>query len=58
MDRRDDMADVGAGRIDFRGLLRRRDRAGLRHFYVEHDHPADPIASIRASHAYLRALEV
>lgn len=54
MDASGAMADVGAGRIDFRGLLQRREQAGLRHVYVEHDHPPDPLASIRASYAWLR----
>ena len=58
MDRRGRMVDVGAGRIDFRSILRARDAAGLRHFYVEHDDPADPSASIRASSRFLRSLEV
>ncbi len=56
MDSRGDMADVGAGRLDFHTLLGRRQQAGLRHFYVEHDHPGDPLASIAASHRYLRRL--
>ena len=58
MDRRGGMADVGAGRIDFQRILRRRSEAGLRHFYVEHDHPTDPVASIRASYGFLRSLEL
>jgi sugar phosphate isomerase/epimerase len=58
MDRRGEMADVGAGRIDFGKILQRRAEAGLRHFFVEHDQPADPPASIRASHKFLRSLEV
>jgi sugar phosphate isomerase/epimerase len=58
MDRRGEMADVGSGRIDFRKILHNRAEAGLRHFYVEHDHPADPLASIRASYGFLRKLEV
>ena len=58
MDSAGDMADVGAGGLDFGALLRRRDEAGLRHFYVEHDHPRDPLASVRASHRFLRSLEV
>lgn len=58
MDPAGDMADVGAGRLDFGALLRRRDEAGLRHFYVEHDHPRDPLGSVRASHRFLRSLEV
>lgn len=58
MDPRGEMADVGAGRIDFRKILRYREAAGLRHFYVEHDHPADPVGSIRASYEFLRSLEL
>jgi len=58
MDRRGKMADVGAGRIDFGEILRHRESAGLRHFYVEHDHPTDPLASVRASYDFLRKLEL
>jgi len=58
MDRRRKMADVGAGRIDFRKILRHREAAGLRHFYVEHDRPVDPLTSIRASYGFLHKLEL
>ena len=58
MDRGGRMADVGAGRLDFRAILERRVQAGLRHYYVEHDRPDDPLASIRASHRYLQELEL
>ena len=58
MDRRGEVADVGTGRIDFRQILRYRESAGLRHFYVEHDHPADPLSSIRAGYGFLRTLEL
>jgi sugar phosphate isomerase/epimerase len=57
MDRRGGMADVGAGRLDFPAILRRRKQAGLRHFYVEHDHPGDPLDSIRNSYQFLRSLD-
>lgn len=50
------MVDVGAGRIDFAAIFGRAEQAGLEHFFVEHDQPADPLASIRASHDYLQAL--
>ncbi len=33
------------------------DAAGLRHLYVEHDHPRDPLASVRAGYRYLSGLE-
>ena len=58
MERGGGMADVGAGQLDFPGLLRHRERAGLRHFYVEHDNPHDPVASITASLRYLRELQL
>jgi len=50
------MVDVGSGTIDFAAVLKASSRAGVQHHFVEHDQPADPIASIRASHAYLAAL--
>jgi sugar phosphate isomerase/epimerase len=56
MDERGRMTEVGRGRIDFAAILRQQDKAGLQHFFVEHDHPPDPIASVRASHTYLRGL--
>jgi sugar phosphate isomerase/epimerase len=58
MDRRGEMADVGSGRIDFRKILQQRKAAGLQHFFVEHDHPADKLASIRASYKFLHSLEL
>jgi len=51
------MVDVGAGTIDFKRIFARREQAGIRHFFVEHDEPADLFASIRASYEYLKRLE-
>lgn len=53
MDQRGRMTEVGRGRIDFPTILNQQGKAGLRHFFVEHDHPPDPIASVRASFNYL-----
>ena len=50
------MVDVGAGVIDFPAIIA-ADRAALRHMFVEHDEPADPLASIRASYSYLSRLK-
>jgi len=50
------MVDVGAGHIDFAAIFARSEQAGLRHYFVEHDEPADPLASLRASHDYLAQL--
>lgn len=51
------MVDVGAGAIDFAGILARADQAGLQYAFVEHDNPeGDPIASIRNSFQHLDAM--
>lgn len=52
-----EMVDVGAGVIDFSGIFARSEQAGLIHYFVEHDSPADPVASIRASYTHLSGLE-
>ena len=49
------MADVGAGEIDWAALFALSGQAGLRHYFVEHDQPADPLASVAASYNYLSA---
>jgi len=51
------MVEVGAGKIDFKKIFAQSDQAGIRHYFVEHDEPADPFASIRASCEYLKRLE-
>lgn len=50
------MADVGAGVIDWAEIFARSDEAGLQHYFVEHDQPDDPLASVEASHRYLSGL--
>lgn len=52
------MADVGAGAIDWHAIFAQRVRAGIRYYFVEHDEPADPIASITNSYRYLSRLSV
>lgn len=51
------MLDVGSGVIDFARLIAAADAAGVRHHFVEHDQPADPFASIRASRVHLSGLK-
>jgi sugar phosphate isomerase/epimerase len=51
------MADVGAGTIEWARIFAHRKQAGIEHFFVEHDDPPDPFASIAASYAYLRDLQ-
>ena len=57
MDGQGRMVDVGQGTIDFAATFARQDQAGIRHFFVEHDSPDDPFASIQRSYGYLRQLE-
>jgi len=50
------IVDVGQGTIDFRSIFAQSEKAGIKRYFVEHDQPADPIATIRNSYNYLRAL--
>ena len=56
MDGEGNMVDVGAGEIDFAAIFAHAETAGLRHYFVEHDQPGDPAASIAASYRHLAAL--
>jgi sugar phosphate isomerase/epimerase len=49
------MADVGAGVIDFKTIFAHAKTA--EHYFVEHDQPADPIASAAASYKTLSTME-
>lgn len=51
-----EMRDVGAGSLPFAQIFAQRATAGIEHFFVEHDQPADPLASITASYNHLRQL--
>jgi sugar phosphate isomerase/epimerase len=51
------MTDVGAGTIDWKHIFAKQQQAGITHFFVEHDQPADAFASIKASCDYLKRLE-
>jgi sugar phosphate isomerase/epimerase len=50
------MVDVGSGNLDFGAILRAADEAGLRHAFVEHDNPEEPLATARRSLEHLRSL--
>ena len=50
------MVDVGSGKIDFATIFAQSDKAGIKHYFVEHDQPANPIATITNSARYLHAL--
>jgi sugar phosphate isomerase/epimerase len=50
------MVDVGQGKINFPQIFAQSDKAGIQHYFVEHDQPADPIATITNSFNYLHNL--
>jgi sugar phosphate isomerase/epimerase len=50
------MVDVGKGEIDWKAILAKSDLAGIKHYFVEFDNPADPFESIQASYEYLQKL--
>jgi sugar phosphate isomerase/epimerase len=50
------MVDVGQGTIDFATIFSRREQAGLRHAFVEHDDPANPLETLRVSYEHLARL--
>lgn len=51
------MTEVGPGAVDFARLLADPASRGIRHFFVEHDAPATPLASIETSLRWLRTLK-
>ena len=46
---------MGAGSIPFPPILAAARRAGVQHYYVEQNSPADPIAAVRQSFDYLKS---
>jgi len=50
------MLEVGAGTIDFKTIIATGRKQGLQHWFIEHDNPTDPIASITASAAAMKKL--
>ena len=49
---------VGTGIVDFKRIFEHADKAGLRHFFVEHDMPADAFASITTSFENLKKMKI
>lgn len=48
-----EMVSVGDGSIDFSTYMKEAEKAGLKRYYVEHDNPENPLASIEKSLTYL-----
>jgi sugar phosphate isomerase/epimerase len=51
------MVDVGQGKIEWRRIFAKREQAGIKHFFVEHDQPPQPFDDIAMSYNYLKNLE-
>jgi len=51
------MVDVGQGVMEWSRLLSAARKAGVKHFFVEHDEARDPVAFARTSYAYLREVQ-
>ncbi|MGA1988710.1 MAG: sugar phosphate isomerase/epimerase, partial [Candidatus Sulfotelmatobacter sp.] len=51
-----DLTEVGSGLIDWKKIFAQSDKAGIKHYIVEHDHPKQPFDSIAKSYQYLSTL--
>jgi sugar phosphate isomerase/epimerase len=51
-----DMTEVGSGIIDWKRIFAQSDKAGIKHYIVEHDKPKEPFQSIETSFQFLRNL--
>jgi sugar phosphate isomerase/epimerase len=56
MDAGRNMVSVGAGTIDFAGILADPVADSIRHCFVEHDNPADPFRSAAYSHHSMQSI--
>lgn len=51
--------EVGSGSLDFPGILKAAESAGVKHYFVEQDQtPGDPVDSLAKSYRYLRGVSV
>lgn len=51
-----DMTAVGSGIIDWKRIFAQSEKAGIKHYIVEHDKPEAPFESIKISYDYLSNL--
>ncbi len=51
-----DLTEVGSGIINWKRLFAHAGKAGIKVYIVEHDHPKEPLASIKTSYEYLEKL--
>ena len=51
-----DLTEVGSGIVDWKRIFAQSDKAVIKHYIVEHDHPKVPLESIKTSYEYLSKL--
>jgi len=51
-----DLTEVGSGIIDWKKIFAQSEKAGIKQYIVEHDHPKAPFDSIQGSYEYLSKL--
>jgi sugar phosphate isomerase/epimerase len=56
LDQSPEMTSVGSGSVNWKRIFAQSDKAGIKHYFVEHDQPKDPFESIRTSYEYLSQL--
>jgi sugar phosphate isomerase/epimerase len=56
MKKNGEMTEVGNGVIDFKRIFAQSDKAGIQHYFVEHDDPKSPLDSIKISFENLQRL--
>ena len=54
--KKESVLPVGEGTIDFKRIFDAASTSGMKHFFVEHDMPKDPLASVTSSYNYLSKL--
>ena len=47
------MTEAGSGVIDWKRIFAHSEQAGIKHYFVEHDQPKNPMESARLSYEYL-----
>ena len=50
------LADVGKGIVNWKRIFAHSEQAGIQHYFVEHDNPANSMETARVSYAYLERL--
>jgi sugar phosphate isomerase/epimerase len=52
-----EMTEVGSGIINWKKIFAQSDKAGIKHYFVEHDNPKAPFESIKKSYEYLAKVQ-